>query len=73
VALVSFARNAPDVVREEAVDEHNCHAGAWTERTEYHLPLKAFDAARGYALIARYHGGSTTSGAFTFRRLHPPQ
>jgi hypothetical protein len=73
MALVSFAKEAPEVVREEAVDEHNCHAGAWTERTEYRLPLKTYDPARGYALIARYRGGSTTSGSFTFRKLHSPQ
>jgi hypothetical protein len=70
VALVSFAKDAPDEVREEVVDEHTCHAGAWIERTEYHLPLKVFDPDRSYALIARYHGGPTTSGVFTFRKLH---
>jgi hypothetical protein len=73
VALVSFAKNAPDAVREEAADEHRCHAGAWVEGGTYRLPLAAYDAARGYAVVADIHGGSTTTGTFTFRKLHPEQ
>ncbi len=68
VALVSYAKDAPDDLREEAVDEHTCHAGAWVKDAVYRLELKAHDPQRGYAVMARIGGGPTTEGVFTFRK-----
>ncbi|NPV48040.1 MAG: hypothetical protein HPY69_13855 [Armatimonadetes bacterium] len=74
VALVSFPRDRPDEVREEAVDEHRCHAGAWVENDLYTLVLKDHDPTRGHAVLAAI-GGTTkphaTAGDFLFRKLRP--
>lgn len=69
VALVSFAKDKPDETREEVVDQHTCHAGAWVKDDLYTLELKAFDPARGYAVVAQIGGGDSTNGDFFFRKL----
>ena len=68
-ALVTYDKAKPEEVREEAVDAHNAHCGAWVTGGIYRLELKDFDAARGYALLATIRGGHTTSGEFYFRKL----
>jgi len=69
--LVSFAQDKPDELREEAVDKHSCHAGAWVKDDVYTLELKAYDAARGYAVLASIGGGDSTNGEFFFKKLRP--
>jgi len=69
VSLVSSAKDKPDETREEAVDKHRCHAGAWVEADLYRLELKQYDAGRGYAVVAHIGGGDSTTGDFMFRRL----
>lgn len=69
VQLVSFSKDRPENLRVEAEDAHQCHAGAWVKDDIYRLPLSGFDPARGYAVVARIGGGSTTQGEFRFRKL----
>lgn len=69
VALVSFPKQAPEEIREEAVDQHTCHAGAWVENDVYTLTLEEHDPARGYAVVAHIAGGDSTNGDFLFRKL----
>lgn len=69
VSLVSYPKDRPEDVREEAVDQHDCHAGAWAENDLYTLELKAYDAARGYAVIADFSGGDSSNGDFLFRKV----
>ena len=71
VALVSHPKDRPEDTREEAVDAHDCHAGAWVKGDEYRLELKEHDPARGYAVLAHISGGSTTNGQFHFRKVRP--
>ena len=68
-ALVSYAKDKPDEVREEAVDKHQCHAGAWAKDDVYLMELKEYDAARGYAVLANISGGDSTNGEFFFKKL----
>lgn len=68
-ALVSFPRERPEDLRQEAVDEHRCHAGAWVEGDIYTLELRDYDPARGYAVMAHIGGGNSTVGEFVFRKL----
>jgi hypothetical protein len=69
VALVSYFKANPDDVRQEAVDTHSCHAGAWVKDDIYTLGLKAFDPNRGYAVIAQINGSDSTQGMFLFKKL----
>lgn len=69
VALVSYAKDKPDELREEAVDRHDCHAGAWVKDDVYLLPLKEYDPERGYAVLANVRGGDSTEGDFLFRKV----
>lgn len=69
VSLVSYPKDKPEEVREEAVDKHSCHAGAWVKDDLYLLELKAYDAARGYAVVASFSGGDSTTGEFLFRKV----
>ena len=71
VALVSYPKGKPDDLREEAVDKHECHAGAWVKGDVYTLELEEQDPNRGYAVVAHIRGGKTTSGEFQFRKLRP--
>lgn len=68
-ALVSFPKDKPEEVREEAVDEHTCHAGAWDDKVLYTLELKEYDPTRDYAIVATYGGGDSSNGDFLFRKL----
>lgn len=68
VSLISFPRDKPDDAREEAVDKHTCHAGAWCEGDIYTLELQEHAPNRGYAVVANIHGGKTTAGEFYFRK-----
>lgn len=74
VALVSFSPDRPNEIREEAVDQHRCHAGAWVENDLYTLVLKNYDPGQGYAVLATI-GGTTephaTAGDFLFRKQRP--
>jgi len=65
--LVSHPKDDPEDTREEAVDQHQCHAGAWIKDAVYSLPLDTYDADRGYAVLATIGGGQTTAGEFWFR------
>ncbi|MCE5239903.1 hypothetical protein LLH23_15665 [bacterium] len=67
--LVSFAKDKPEELREEAVDKHQCHAGGWVKDDVYLVELKQYDPARGYALIADIGGGDSTNGDFFFKKL----
>ena len=69
VAQVSFAKDKPEETREEAVDQHTCHAGAWVKDDVYLLELKEYDATRGCAVVADYQGGDSSNGDFYFRKL----
>ena len=69
VALVSSPKDKPDEVREEGVDKHVCHAGAWIERDIYTVELTQYDLNRGYAIMASIHGGDSTVGDFLFRKV----
>lgn len=69
VALVSYAKDKPDELREEAVDRHDCHAGAWVKDDVYLLPLKEYAPERGYAVLAHVRGGDSTEGDFLFRKV----
>ena len=69
VALVSYAKDKPEETRQEALDEHSCHAGAWVKDDLYTLTLEQHDPDRGYAVEAHINGGDSTEGDFLFRKL----
>ena len=69
VALVSYTKDKPEEVREEALDRHSCHAGAWAKDDVYLLSLEQYDNERGYAILAQINGGDSTVGDFLFRKL----
>ena len=72
VALVSFTADRTDDTREEAVDQHTCHAGAWVEKDLYTLTLPTHDPERNYAVLATIGGARephATTGDFLFRKL----
>lgn len=70
--LVSCPADDPAGTRDEAVDRHRCHAGAWVEGGTYTLTLKTYDPARRYAIVAQIGGGDSTEGEFIFRKLREP-
>jgi len=71
IALVSCPQDNTDQLREEAADEHDCHAGAWVKDDVYTLQLANYEPDRNYAVVAHICGGDTTNGEFEFRRLRP--
>ena len=68
-ALVSYPKDKPDEVRQEAVDTHGCHAGAWVKDDIYTLELRTHDPTRGYAVIAHTNGSDSTNGDYFFKKL----
>jgi len=71
MALVSCPQGNTDQFREEATDEHDCHAGAWVKGDVYTLQLTNYERERNYAVVAHIRGGDTTNGEFEFRKLRP--
>ena len=71
VALLSHAKDEPNDTREEFVDKHDCHAGAWAKGDVYMLDLKEYDPARTYLVAAQIRGGNTTKGEIVFRKKRP--
>jgi hypothetical protein len=71
VALVSHPKDKPDDRREDAVDKHTCHAGAWNKDETYTLDLKQHDPQRTYLVVAQIRGGKTTKGEIFFRKKRP--
>ena len=71
VALISHPKDNPNDTREECVDKHDCHAGAWAKGDVYMLDLKEHDPERTYLLAASIRGGNTTQGEILFRKKRP--
>ena len=71
VQLVSHPKDKPEDRRQEAVDKHSCHAGAWVKGDTYCLELKEHDAGRTYLVIASIRGGKTTEGEIFLHKERP--
>ena len=67
VTLASHAKGQPEELKIEAIDEHDCHAGAWVKGNVYRIKLEQYDPQRVYQVQCKV-AGNDTNGDIYFRQ-----